>query len=701
MAAEIHKMLKGDKVIYPATITDAVVDPISKKSINKVIAEPFQGFFMRKGYYNDNGQYTENLTGAYISTDIIKISSTIKGRCYLGGSAYPIYKLIFFDIDKNVVDIYRGDSNTIQDFTFDSTNMPIGAKYFAITTLNTYLAQYYLYLDFLDILNEEIKVLKEPIQANSNNIALINNELIYISSLNGVILTNQESDIIFKQAVKSIWIEIIDSSIELNDVWCNRLRNEDTQSIIQIMSKKESGASADVVLQNYEMNKRTGVETIKLTGPGTSPYYKKVNVYMKIDWDVIYGKNMEYPNINICIELSKLNKKEESDKSVKQQVIEISNSIMTISPVLQGKNIAVFGDSISQYRHEETQKKWSDYFAEFTGANVFNGAVGGANLSCRKPMTILTINSKATSAGDLIIQTSSGGTVATVSVSTDDTVDIIASKIATACNSIYTCPVSIGNKVYLPTSVTETGSLNYNVIKRNDIGIEISIDYNGWARLNSNINLMQNTAGGKYSAYSNLDIPSMIYGFTSGDWSLQREAGIYLNNNEIDTRDFAEIIDDISRLSIDDADVVIIFGGTNNYSASTYGDADIDNNTVAYNLFNCVKQLLLRNPKLSIYILSPIVRYFGDWTKWDDNLWCDNHKFGSYDFIAMPTLCNKIEEVAKKLHVPYIDMYYSIGWNRWNYSEYFSGTDGAHPTKGFDEIGRKVAQQIIANMNFI
>ena len=529
----------------------------------------------------------------------------------------------------------------------------------------------------------------------------VKNELIYTSSLGGVILSNEGSNIVFKQAIKSIWIEILDDSVVLNDVWCNRLRNEDAQSIIQLFYEKETGVSSYVALQNYEMNKRTGEEVIKLTGPSTSPYYLKVNVYMRIDWDVIYGKNIQYPDINICIELSKLNKKEESDKSIKEQVISISDSIMKISPVLQGKNIAVFGDSISQFKHNITKKRWSDYFADFTGANVYNGAVGGANLSCRRPMAILTINSKATSSGSLVIQTSSGGNTGTAQITTEDTTEQIADKIATACNSDYNGAANVGSKVYLALSVPANGNLNYSIVKTNTIGVDISIEYKGWARLNSNISLMKNLNGAKYSAYSNFDIPSMINSFTSGDWTLQREAGTFLNDNDIDSRNFNEIIDDINRLSIEKTDVVIIFGGTNNYNESTYGDIDVDNNTVAYNLFNCVKQLLSRNPKLSIYIISPTVRYFGDWTKWDDSLWCDNHKYGDYDFVAMPTLWNKIEEVAKKMHIPFIDMYYSIGWNRWNYSSYFSGTDGTHPVKGFDEIGRKIAQQIIANMNFV
>ena len=37
--AKMHKLTKGGQTIYPATITDAVVNPISRKSLTTEISE--------------------------------------------------------------------------------------------------------------------------------------------------------------------------------------------------------------------------------------------------------------------------------------------------------------------------------------------------------------------------------------------------------------------------------------------------------------------------------------------------------------------------------------------------------------------------------------------------------------------------------------------------------------------------------------
>ena len=95
---------------------------------------------------------------------------------------------------------------------------------------------------------------------------------------------------------------------------------------------------------------------------------------------------------------------------------------------------------------------------------------------------------------------------------------------------------------------------------------------------------------------------------------------------------------------------------------------------------------------LQIYILTPICRYFGnDISNWDDSKWGDNFKYKEYDFAAMPTLVEAEKAVAKYWHIPFLDLYWTLGWNRWNYSQYFNNTDGTHPKKGLKYLGYKIA----------
>ena len=54
------------------------------------------------------------------------------------------------------------------------------------------------------------------------------------------------------------------------------------------------------------------------------------------------------------------------------------------SKPLQGKTILCLGDSITEFRYQD--KRYSDYLAEITGANVINGGIGGTQISRRKPI---------------------------------------------------------------------------------------------------------------------------------------------------------------------------------------------------------------------------------------------------------------------------------------------------------------------------
>ena len=56
-------------------------------------------------------------------------------------------------------------------------------------------------------------------------------------------------------------------------------------------------------------------------------------------------------------------------------------------------------------------------------------------------------------------------------------------------------------------------------------------------------------------------------------------------------------------------------------------------------------------------------------------------------------------EVASH-HIPICDMYNTLGWNMYNFSNYFKDTDGTHPYKGYMSIARKFKGFIDANRTF-
>lgn len=69
---------------------------------------------------------------------------------------------------------------------------------------------------------------------------------------------------------------------------------------------------------------------------------------------------------------------------------------------LAGRNILCLGDSITEFNYQG--KRYSDYLAEITGANVINGGIGGTQMGRRVTLpdsTIFTANSQAYAALDL------------------------------------------------------------------------------------------------------------------------------------------------------------------------------------------------------------------------------------------------------------------------------------------------------------
>lgn len=196
-------------------------------------------------------------------------------------------------------------------------------------------------------------------------------------------------------------------------------------------------------------------------------------------------------------------------------------------------------------------------------------------------------------------------------------------------------------------------------------------------------------------AYAALDIVNIVKAWTSGDWSIVDAANQYLIDNASDNNTI--IIDNLKNNPITSVNVVTILGGTNDL---TGGSILGTNNSIlpnevcgAINLI--VKMILEANPNIRIFIFTPIVRYVGSISdeNWSD-VWVNSKGY------TLPQLCEKISECAKLLHIPICDMYWGLGWNRYNFSNYFIESDVTHPYKGFSSIAKKMIGFINSNRNF-
>lgn len=147
-------------------------------------------------------------------------------------------------------------------------------------------------------------------------------------------------------------------------------------------------------------------------------------------------------------------------------------------------------------------------------------------------------------------------------------------------------------------------------------------------------------------------------------------------------------------------DAVTIAGGTNDWNngggaIGASGSEDPNYTLGAINLI--IKTLLTAYPHLSIYWLTPIVHWAGPIAERTLANWGDVEERNGYTLKAFSALIS--DEVVKQ-HIPVCDLYNTLGWNMWNFSNYFNDTDGTHPAQGYDEMGRKIAAFIISNRTF-
>lgn len=183
---------------------------------------------------------------------------------------------------------------------------------------------------------------------------------------------------------------------------------------------------------------------------------------------------------------------------------------------------------------------------------------------------------------------------------------------------------------------------------------------------------MSNHWGEIYNPFSMCNLADSI---SSGDWTAQENA---LTSSELPGY-FAEAIAILKSLDFSKVDIITIAYGTNDWNS----DDNMENNNDLYSkdtfagaLRYSIEKLLTAYPNLKIFICSQTYRWFpddnGNFIE-DSDTKENGYKVKLTDYVA------KTEEIAKAYHLPFIDNYYSLGFNKFNRSKYFKTTDGTHP----------------------
>lgn len=363
------------------------------------------------------------------------------------------------------------------------------------------------------------------------------------------------------------------------------------------------------------------------------------------------------------------------------------------------KNIVAFGDSLTMIQ-DDNGKGYIDYAADILGASATAIGIGGSRFSMAEECVFIKIAHKADTNGTVTVS----GAVRSVSFNalTTDTINDLAQKLYNAYANVgveYAHHIN-GDEVTVRNWRSFANPIDINNVKcETDTGVTIEVRKNKYGMFETFMSKNKNTLIDEINlnlAYANLEIPCMIDGYITGDWHLQMCAAECLDSNG-SSGWVGRVMKAASAPSIDKVDTITILGGANNFSTYGAGWGENDSYNIAEmagGINTIIKRLLIAKPTLKLVFFTTIPKYFGNnLSTWDDSLWCDNYASNKHEH-SYPDMVKKVIEIVKWNHIPIFDLYYSMGWNKWNFNQFFRNNDGAHPYNGLEWMGKVVAKHL-------
>ncbi len=187
-----------------------------------------------------------------------------------------------------------------------------------------------------------------------------------------------------------------------------------------------------------------------------------------------------------------------------------------------------------------------------------------------------------------------------------------------------------------------------------------------------------------YDAWSMYRLADAI---ASGDYSLQ-EASIGHTGSYAASR-----VNTLKSIDWSKVDYVTIFYGTNDIQ----GYADLDNVSNLHDTTTylgaarySLEKLWQAYPHLKVLLLTPMYRYWDDTqTDSDEKTFSGGRHF--YEF------GDELLQVAGTYKIPAVDLYRTLGINKFNRTHYFPANDGTHPNEaGRELLGNKIAAKLLS-----
>lgn len=202
------------------------------------------------------------------------------------------------------------------------------------------------------------------------------------------------------------------------------------------------------------------------------------------------------------------------------------------------------------------------------------------------------------------------------------------------------------------------------------------------------------------SYYAPFSMYRLADAVVTGDFSAQEEAleraSTAGQTGALVTK-FPQRLELLKSLDFNEVDIVTIAYGTNDFTANVaVDDYDVEYSTsvssFAGALRYSIERLLTAYPHLRIYVCSQTYRF---WMDEDGNFTEDSDTYETGQGLLLRDFVNATYRVAYEYHLPYIDLYDTLGINKYNKTHYFPATDGVHHNQnGRDAIAEQIARAL-------
>lgn len=300
---------------------------------------------------------------------------------------------------------------------------------------------------------------------------------------------------------------------------------------------------------------------------------------------------------------------------------------------LLGKNIVVFGDSISEISKDG--KTWCDWAEEITGANIINVAIGGSQLKRRGSIIHLFDDETQCNVGDYVLY-----------------------KPSTTMNRYRCTTAHLG--AWDDADFTEAESSN---------------------------------------VYANLDMVSVVDAVTTHSFVTIEDveaAAEYVKDHNSD--DNTAIIGRLAAIDWTSVDIVLIVSGTNDFRLLQYGtpeSVDVETTLGAINVM--VNKLCSTYKKIDLRYVSSLVHWY-DYENLNPDDWGDVY-VPTGGTMNLREYVHMLLAQFQKHHIPTKNLYDTLGWNKYNFSEFFNSNDGSHPYKGLAQLGTEIGDFLMYSNN--